>query len=135
MQLAAASTVVKSEAILGAAYFSETLWCILAALPFLFSCTVGWKASCILCGGWKGKQSSCSFSGWRPMEVYCLLCLAVAAGLSWGACSLRRIVTGLLDDPVGPLFRETGLQWGIEKTQEKDVYTDTKANQDTAHLF
>lgn len=44
--------------------------CSVGALRLLhhFSCTVGWRASCILCGGWEGKRTSCTPCGQRPME-------------------------------------------------------------------
>lgn len=105
--LATASTVVNSKAILGAAVFNEMPRghpdCLILFL--------------LLDHGLEGQLYSLRWLGGKAKQLPPLwleanakypglLCLAVAAGLSWRACSLRHMVTDLPDDPVGPLFWE-----------------------------
>lgn len=107
----------------------------LAALSFLFSSSsVGWKASCILCGGWEEKESSCTLCGWRPRKVS--LPPVPRCGSQTQLESMIPEANGnwASDDPVGPLCSEAGLLWRIERTRE-NMYTSIKTNQHTAHLF
>lgn len=104
--LATASTVVNSKVILGAAVFKE----IPRGHP---DCLILF----LLDRGLEGQLYSLRWLGGKAKQLPPLwleanakypglLCLAVAAGLSWRACSLRHMVTDLPDDPVGPLFWE-----------------------------
>lgn len=104
--LATASAVVNSKAILGAAVFNEMPRGHPGCFILFLLLDRGLEASCSL--RWLGGKVKQLPPLWLEANAKYpgLLCLAVAAGLSWRACSLRHMVTDLPDDPVGPLFWE-----------------------------
>lgn len=117
--LATAGSVASQKAIEGAAYFNELPSGGTLAAPGI-SYTVGWRASCILCGGQEGRSQL--HTRWLAAngKYPSLLCSRCGSPVSWSSCSLRPVTPGLPDVPVSPLFWESQtMPGGIERRQEK----------------